>query len=140
MPKTTKEIVHSLCRSDSLRSFLQENASDLSHQSLLEHLEGLLREKHLTKADVINRANLATSSGYHIFAGEKAPSRDKVISLAVGFGLNLDESQQLLKYAGHRELYAREKRDSILIFCLNHHYNIVQVNETLASNGLKDLT
>lgn len=24
MPKTTKEIVHSLCRSDSLRSFLQE--------------------------------------------------------------------------------------------------------------------
>ena len=36
---------------------------------------------------------------YQLFNGTRKPSRDKVIQLAFGFGLSVDDTQELLKVA-----------------------------------------
>ena len=54
---------------------------------------------------------------YEIMSGTpKNSSRDKIILLCFGLNLTVDEAQQLLKKSGYAALYARDSRDSIIIF------------------------
>ena len=45
---------------------------------------------------------------------------DKLIALCFGMMLDIDETDDLLKYAGYNPLYARNKRDSIIIFAISN--------------------
>jgi len=69
---------------------------------------------------------------YQIFNGNKThPSRDKMIALAIGMGLNVLETRKLLKIAGACDLYARNPRDSVIIFGLNNRLSLIDTNELL---------
>ena len=67
------------------------------------------------------------------------PSRDKLISIAIGMGLDFDRLQKLLKYAGLRPLYARDLRDSVIIFSVKRGYSFNETNCALYEQGLKIL-
>lgn len=73
---------------------------------------------------------------YQIFSGEKTPSRDKLIAIAFGLKLSDDETQKMLKISGNRELYARDKRDALILFALQHKKTIWDTNELLYSHNL----
>lgn len=88
--------------------------------SLPEHLNLLLSQKGVSRADV-----------YQIFSGEKIPSRDKLIAIAFGLRLSDEEAQKMLKLSGNRELYARDERDALILFALQHKKNIFEINELL---------
>ena len=64
------------------------------------------------------------------------PSRDKLITLAFGLGLSVDETQTMLKISGYKELYARSRRDSVMLFALNQNNTLLEVNEMLYEHGL----
>jgi len=66
------------------------------------YLKRLCKEKLLSPSEVVGVANIERTYGLQIFRGIKNPSRDKVIQLAFGFALNLDETQQLLKAANKK--------------------------------------
>ena len=87
--KTTDELAHEISRSDNILDYLAENRSEMQLDSLPEYLEGWLKQKNCSKADVVRRSNLNKAYVYQIFLGRKYPSRDKVIALA--FGLELDD-------------------------------------------------
>lgn len=72
---------------------------------------------------------------YQIFSGEKTPSRDKLIALAFGLCLSDQEAQKMLKHSGNRELYARDERDALILFALQHKKNIFETNELLISHN-----
>lgn len=78
---------------------------------------------------------------YEIMSGKspKNNSRDKIIQLCFGFTLTVDEAQQLLKKSGYAPLYARDTRDSIIIFCLQHQISVVNTNLKLDEYHLKEL-
>ena len=67
------------------------------------------------------------------------PERTKLLSLAVGMGLNIEETQQLLKCAGYSQLYVKLPFDSIVLFGLCKQMSVIQINELLYEYGLETL-
>ena len=69
--------------------------------------------------------------GHQLFSGKRKPSRDKVIQFAFGFGLDVEETQQLLKIAQKPSLYPKLKRDAAIIYCLSRNIEIAEVQNVL---------
>ncbi len=54
--------------------------------------------------------------------------REIVITIAIACKLSYEETQKLLRNNNEPELYARDRRDSILIWAIYHGQNIKEVN------------
>ena len=80
---------------------------------------------------VIRRADIDKSYGHQVFRGIRNPSRDTVLKLAFGFEADYELAQSLLKIARQTPLHPRVKRDMVLIFCLQHHYTVVEAQIAL---------
>ena len=102
-------------------------------QTLSNYLAQLLAEKGLSRAKVIEQANLARAYGYQIFQGEKQPSRDKLLAIAFAMHLSLDECNRMLTLAHANILYSKNRRDAILIYGLAKGISIYEVNDLLLS-------
>ena len=138
MEKTTNELLELLESKKSIEAFFNEEIDELIFSSLSEYLELLISEKKLRKSNVIKRSNLDKNYAYQIFNGNKEkPSRNKVIMLAFGMGLSVLETRKLLKVAGVSDLYARNPRDSIIIYCLNKGLSLIDANEYLNDYNLE---
>lgn len=134
--KNTEELTHEIKSATDIDDYLAVNSDNMLTTTLSEYLNTLLRQKKIRKADVIRGSLLSRAYVYKIFAGEKIPSRDKLIALAFGLGLSDSETQKMLKLSGYRELYARNKRDALLLFALQKHKSILEVNELLYDHHL----
>jgi len=98
-----------------------------------------LFEKHnIKKADVIINTGLERTFAYHLLAGRKTFTRDKLLIFAIAARLTIDETQTLLKYAGEGKLYARDARDSVAIHALNHKLDIWKTNDLLRGMNLPE--
>ena len=104
-------------------------------------IDHFLARKSLTKADVVIGSGLTKGYAYEIMSGKSTKnfSRDKVIMLCFGLKLTVDEAQQLLKKSGYAPLYARDTRDSIIIYSLERRINIVNTNIKLGEYNLEIL-
>ena len=131
MDKDTEELEHEL-KSAEIEDYLEENLDNLRQYTLGQYLEKLLDEKGLTKADVVRRSGLSQVYVYHIFCGYKQkPAKKKVLALALGMGLTVEEAQRLLYYAGAERLYVRDPWDSVVWHALEHHHTVADTNELL---------
>lgn len=136
MKKSTDELLNEIRSTDSIDSYLSDNAENISCKKVSEMLENILTEKGLVKSEVIARSEVSQVYAYQIFSGVKeAPARDKVLSILIAMGLILDEVQSFLKLSGYPFLYAKNKRDSILIFCIENHKSVIETNNELYSHG-----
>ena len=133
--KTTEELNHEIKAATDIQDYLISNKQNILTCSLPEHLNMLLTQKGLSKADVIRDCLLDRVYVYQIFAGRKAPSRDKLIALAFGLHLSVEETQKMLKISGNGELYARIERDALIRFALHRKMTIFEVNELLLEHG-----
>ena len=134
--KSTDELRHEIKSATDVEDYLTKNREYLLKESLSEHLHMLLSRKNLRRADVIRGSLLGRAYVYRIFAGDKIPSRDKLIALAFGLQLTEEETQKMLKLSGSRELYARDERDALLLFALQRNMTIMDANEMLLDHGL----
>lgn len=137
--KTTDELVHELRNATNILDYLEKNTEEMQLESFSTYLNQWLDLKHCSKADVVRGSNLTKAYVYQIFQGRKYPSRDKVIALAFGLGLTVEESQTLLKQAGYRELYPRDPRDTLLLFSIEHKKDIISTNELLFDHNIEVL-
>lgn len=137
--KNTEELEHELKSATNILDYLERNTHEMLQYSLTTYLNEWLAEKGLTKADVVRGSNLTRAYVYQIWSGRKHPSRDKVIALAFGLGLNADEAQTLLKQAGYGQLYPREPRDALLLFALQQRMDIIQANDLLDDHHIEAL-
>ena len=133
--KTTEELEKQLSGLGRLSDYLSENADLLKKRTIAEQLSRRLVEKGLTRADVISAAGLNDIYAHQIFAGKRRPSRDKVLCLAFGMALTADETQTLLKDCGYAVLYAKDRRDSIILYALYNRQNLMKLNEALYDEG-----
>lgn len=137
--KTTDELALEIHAATDIADYLTKNKQELLSQNLPEHLEALLAEKKLTRADVVRGSNLDRVYLYQIFDGKKKPSRDKLIAIAFGLRLSVEEAQKLLKISCNRELYARDERDALILFALEKQDNLLNTNVLLNNHGLETL-
>ena len=135
MEKTTQELMQILKQSQSLDEFLEKEDDSLHPAELSELLKDFLCKKKMSASELIRRSGLDRTYTYQILSGVKRPSREKVEALCFALSLSLDEVQTLLHRAGYPTLYPKNQRDSILIFVLQRHGSLADVNELLYDYG-----
>lgn len=129
----TEEFLEQLLASPDPRSFIKGNR--IGKRVLSDYLQQLLDDHGLTRAEVVRRAGLNETYGYQIFMGQRNPSRDKVLQIAFAMGLSLKEADRLLQAAGVNELYCKNRRDAVIIFCLDRGCSLQRANEELYRFG-----
>lgn len=139
LQKDTSKIVEELGLCDDFKTFYNENKEYMVSASLSQMLNDLIKEKGLKKSEVIRKSELSEVYSYQIFSGLRVPERKKLLCLAVGMGLNLDEVQTLLKCAGYSPLYVKISFDSIVIYGICKQLSIVEINEILFEYDLETL-
>lgn len=105
------------------------------YKTFSEYLNKYLEAHQLSESEVIHNSMIPRTYGYQILNGQKNPGRDKVIALCLASHMNLDETERALMLANQGKLYARRKRDSILIFSINKHLDVMSANELLYNEG-----
>ena len=135
-PKTTEELIHEIKIATDIDDYLIENKENMLSQRLPEYLTLLLENKGISRADVVRGSLLDRAYVYQIFSGEKTPSRDKLSALAFGLCLSGEETQKMLKLSCNRELYARDKRDAMILYALQQQKTIFEINEILSDHNM----
>lgn len=133
MAMTTNTLLRKIINGKSFKKIVYANEDAFEDQSLSEYLRKLCTERGVVPGQVIRRAQIDRTYGHQIFNGTRLPSRDKLIQLAFGFGLSLDETQVLLKRSGKSLLYPRIKRDAACIYGISHRMGIMELQELLYS-------
>jgi transcriptional regulator with XRE-family HTH domain len=128
----TDELLNRLTKTGSINRFIKRYGEYMESVPFHEYIAGLCEEKGITPAIVIERSGIERTFGHQLFNGRRNPSRDKVIQLAFGFGMNVDETRILLQTAGKSALYPRIKRDAVVIYALEKGLSFGDVQETLS--------
>lgn len=83
-------------------------------------LNGYLKEKNITRAELIRRLNIDRSYGYQLLNGTRAPTRNHLIHIGLLLGLDIDEFQYLLNTANKKSLYVRDLFDAKVFYAVKH--------------------
>ena len=139
MKKDTAKIIEELGICPDFNTFYNENKDYMISDTLSTMLEKLLIEKGLKKSQVIKNSELAEIYAYQMFSGVRVPERKKLLSLAVGMELNIDEVQTLLKCAGYPQLYVKKPFDSVVLYGFFKGMSVTEINELLYKYDLETL-
>ena len=132
----TSTLFRRLFKSPNLQEFMDINETALEIPSFHIYITELCQSMNYVPAQVIKNSSIEITYGHQIFNGTRNPSRDKVIQLAFGFGLNVDGTQKLLKAAQKSLLYPKIKRDAAILYCINNNIDIIETQGVLESLGL----
>lgn len=133
--KTTSNLEKNLKSYNSLERYFSENETELTAETLESMLQAMIAEKGMTRAEVVKESNLNEVYAYQIISGVRRPSRDKLLCLCFAMKATLAETQTLLKHNGFAPLYARNRRDSIIIFDMEHGKSVLELNDDLFDHG-----
>ncbi len=138
--KETKELLDELKgKNIDINTYLESNSDSLIEINLKKFWNDVVNNSGMSKSDIINKSDFGYVYFYDVINGRKIPSTDKIVRLALAMKMTLEQCQTALKYSGKSPLYPRLKRDSILIFAINHNYDIYQTAELLLNEGLEEL-
>lgn len=136
--KKAKELEHML------KSAQSEDIPDIMSQippiTFVEYLAYVSNKTGLRKAEIIARSQIPRTYAYQIFQGIRSPGRDHVLQLAFAMGLRVEATDRLLKLANHSPLYAKNKRDAILIYCLHRRMDLIHTDLYLDDYHLEPLS
>lgn len=139
--KDTEKLLELLKQSGSIDSYLQENSDFLIDCNIKEFLNTLIKEKHLTIAQLARDSDISERYCYQFMSmtNPRFPSREILLCLCIGMKLNLDETQTALKIAKYAPLYPKDERDSIIIFGIEKSQSLMKMNESLYNHGFNCL-
>lgn len=134
--KTTKELLNQI-----KQITRKEFVDDYDEQSceISRYLNLILKEKEVEVKCAIRDLVLDRSYGYQIFNGRRRPTRLILIRFALIYGLNLEETQRLLRVGQKTELYAKIRFDAAIIWGLEHQLTLEECEGLLQEIGEKSL-
>ncbi len=132
----TSGLLRGLFNTTDLEKFMERNAGAMAIPSFHTYIADFCKATGEVPEQVIKRAGIERTYGHQLFNGTRAPSRDKVIQLAIGFKMDLDSTQKLLRIAQKSPLYPRIKRDAAILFCINQQKDVMETQSVLHSLGL----
>lgn len=123
-------------KSESLEEALKEIYTD----SFEKHLQQLINKKELKNSEVYATANISKQYFSKLLKGQVKPSKEKMLALAVGLRLNLDETIDFLRIAGYA-LSPISQTDKIVEYFIEHEdYNVLKIDIVLFDYGLDPLS
>ena len=138
MTDKTGDLLNKLTSTDSpedLDLYL-EQIRDKYPKDLSSYVKTILSEKSMSMADMQKKSGIDRTYIYQIMDGSKNPGRDKIIAIAIACEMTLAESQRALEIAQEGILYAKSRRDSLIIYAINKKLTIMELNALLEEHGL----
>jgi cyanate lyase len=135
----TEELLSKLMMSDTIEDFITNNDGNLNVPTLHEHLAELCERKGIMPHDLVRMVDIERAFGYQILSGRRNITREYILKLAFGLGLDVKECQRLLTISMNSQLYPRVRRDAVLLYCINKQYGYRQTQNVLHEMGLKIL-
>ncbi|MGN1317323.1 MAG: hypothetical protein ACI4VW_09740 [Acutalibacteraceae bacterium] len=140
MNKKTEDLLNLLkIENNSYDAYLNENQDTFLDNDISHFWKKIIASCGMKKTDIINKADIGYSFFYDILKGNKHPSRDTLIKLLIVLSCDLDVFQEALRLYEWAALYPKIKRDSIIIYAINHNYSLYQTEELLQNNNEKVL-
>lgn len=143
MKKTTKELEGILLNAHSANAeqIFTENNYSFVNKTFSDYFKDLLSQNKISQQKVFIDADISEKYGYKLISGEKHTNqRDTILRLCYAGKLNVEETNRSLILYGMSPLYARNKRDALLIIAFNDRVgDILDLNEYLIKNGEKPL-
>lgn len=140
--KTTKETDKYLesVSPETLNQFLTGDYMN-KYKDISDYLNQYIAAHSLVTSDVIRHSRLDRSYANQILNGtRKNPGRDKLIPICLAMEMDLEETNRALKISKAGTLYSKDKRDAVIIMCINRKiFDVLRVNELLYENGLEPL-
>ena len=137
--KDTEKLLEELKNCEDFKKFFKVHNDSIEKKNLSDYLNELLRRKAIKKSDAIKASELNEVYAYQIFSGLRVPERKKLLSIAVGMQLSLEETQELLKSAGYAQLYIKNEFDCAIIYSVCKGLTVLQTNSILFENNLETL-
>lgn len=132
----TEILKSKLLESEDVSEFIEHHEDNLDVVTFSDYLYIVLEKRNYKISEALQMSQLSESYGYQIFNGKRQPSRDKVLQLALGINLTLEETNRLLMLAGKSELYVKNQRDAVIMFALNKKWSLFTTEELLLERGL----
>lgn len=134
--KTTKELLNQI-KHITRKEFV--DVFDGKSCEIDKYLNSILKEKNVEIKCAIRDLMLDRSYGYQIFNGRRKPTRLILIRFALFYGLNLEETQRLLRMGQKAELYPKIRFDAAVIWGIEHQLTLEACEELLQEIGEKSL-
>lgn len=141
MTDKTSDLMDKLTSTDSpeeLDKYLEE-IRDKYPKDLSSYIKAVLAEKGMSTADMQKKSGIDRTYIYQIMDGSKHPGRDKIIAIAIACEMTLPECQRALEIAQEGILYAKSRRDSLVIYAINKKLSIMELNGLLEEHDLPSL-
>ncbi len=133
--KTTSELQEILKHTDSeseLSDVLQDDKMIPENMTFSDYFFTLPDVNENTKAEIVRNSGIDRTYAYQILNNtRKNPSKDKIIALCLAAHTTLDQARRALKISGCADLYARNKRDAVIIYAFHHHLEVQDLNNLL---------
>lgn len=132
----TSTLLRKLSSTTDLGKFMERSDDEMKIPSFHAYITNICKSTGQVPEQIIKQAGIERSYGHQLFNGTRKPSRDKVIQLAFGFKMDLDDTQKLLKIAQKSPLYPKIKRDAAILFCITHQKDVMETQSVLHALGL----
>ena len=134
-PKTHKHTEsHKYSRS------LEESLKKIHKYSFAGYLQQLINKKGMKNSEVYATANITKQYFSKLINGKVNPSKEKVIALAIGLHLNMDETKDILKVAGYAFSPYSQTDIVVKYFINNKDYNVIKLDILLYDFGLNPIS
>jgi transcriptional regulator with XRE-family HTH domain len=104
-----------------------------------EWLQRLIASRGLERSEVVRRSYLKRVSAYQIIAGMRRGTRDKLIQLARGMDLNIEDTCELLERGGVCALRPSSRRDATIAYCIARGFSVPVCDDVLARADMQPL-
>lgn len=100
-------------------------------------LKELCQKYGIKFSKLIHITSLSKSELYAMKSGNRNPTRESVLKVALAIGLTKEETNELLKLAKQKELYLRIQEDRVILTGLKNKMTIYEIEELLINYNLK---
>lgn len=119
---------------------LEDALKDMYTDSFEKHLQQYINKKGLKNSEVYAAANISKQYFSKLLKGQVKPSKEKVLALAVGLRLNLDETVDFLRLAGYALSPISQTDVIVEYFIKRQDYSVMKIDIVLFDYGLDPLS
>lgn len=112
-----------------LKEILSEASFDNTRYA--EWISERLKERGVKKSQVVRKSRLNQTFAYQIMSGMRRPSRDKLVQLAFGMGLDAECASDMMERGGVNRLLPYVRRDAIIAYCLEQGMDVMACDKLL---------
>lgn len=128
--KTTEQLINQIKASNEYKPEENRQLLDIN-KFLIEQLADVNRKAMFTQIDMDAR------NGNKYINGDRPISRDILIKIFLYLELGLEEYNLVFKNFGYPKLYAKNKRDAAIIYCIHNKYSYLETKRYLQKYKLE---